>query len=74
MHLAPDHESALAQLLASNSDVRGADPGQYERSFQTSLPHSAQRNATIKDGVLQVAPPAEPRGRRSPLTSLCLSG
>jgi two-component system, chemotaxis family, CheB/CheR fusion protein len=74
MHLAPDHESALAQLLARHTKMsveQVRDNTEVVPNRVYIIPPNA--TLTIKDGVLQVAPPAEPRGRRMPIDSLFLS-
>jgi CheB methylesterase len=74
MHLAPDHESALAQLLARHTRMSVEQVRDNTKVVQNRvyiMPPNA--TLTIKEGVLQVAPPAEPRGRRMPIDSLFLS-
>ena len=74
MHLAPDHESALAQLLARHTRMsveQVRDNTEVVPNRVYIIPPNA--TLTIKDCVLQVTPPAEPRGRRMPIDSLFLS-
>ncbi len=74
MHLAPDHESALAQLLARHTGMsveQVRDNTKVVPNRVYIIPPNA--TLTIKDCVLQVTPPAEPRGRRMPIDSLFLS-
>src|SRR5258707_11353194 len=74
MHLAPDHESALAQLLARHTGMsveQVRDNTKVVPNRVYIIPPNA--TLTIKDCMLQVAPPAEPRGRRMPIDSLFLS-
>src|SRR6267154_1671469 len=74
MHLAPDHESALAQLLARHTRMsveQVRDNTKVVPNRVYIIPPNA--TLTIKDCVLQVAPPAEPRGRRMPIDSLFVS-
>lgn len=70
-HLAPDHESALAQLLAKYTSMPVEQVRDKTRVLQDRvciIPPNA--TLTIQDGVLHVAAPAEPRGRRTPIDSL----
>jgi two-component system CheB/CheR fusion protein len=74
MHLAPDHESALAQLLARHTQMsveQVLDNTQVLPNRVYIIPPNA--TLTIKDCVLHVTSPAEPRGRRMPIDSLFLS-
>src|SRR5258707_11786270 len=74
MHLAPDHESALAQLLARHTQMsveQVRDNTKVVPNRVYIIPPNA--TLTIKDCVLQVRSPAEPRGRRMPIDSLFLS-
>src|SRR4029077_7770734 len=74
MHLAPDHESALAQLLARHTRMSVEQVRDNTRVVPNRvyiIPPNA--TLTIKDSVLQVTSPAEPRGRRMPIDSLFLS-
>src|SRR5258708_12642185 len=74
MHLAPDHESALAQLLARHTRMSVEQVRDNTRVVPNRvyiIPPNA--TLTIKDCVLQVAPPSEPRGHRMPIDSLFLS-
>jgi len=74
MHLAPDHESALAQLLARHTRMsveQVRDNTKVVPNRVYIIPPNA--TLTIKDSVLQVTSPAEPRGRRMPIDSLFLS-
>jgi len=74
MHLAPDHESALAQLLARHTQMsveQVRDNTKVVPNRVYIIPPNA--TLTIKDCVLQVAAPAEPRGRRMPIDSLFVS-
>jgi two-component system CheB/CheR fusion protein len=72
MHLAPDHESALAQLLARHTRMsveQVRDNTKVAPNRVYIIPPNA--TLTIKDSVLQVTSPAEPRDRRMPIDSLC---
>jgi len=74
MHLAPDHESALAQLLARHTQMsveQVLDNTQVLPNRVYIIPPNA--TLTIKDCALHVTSPAEPRGRRMPIDSLFLS-
>jgi two-component system CheB/CheR fusion protein len=74
MHLAPDHESALAQLLARHTRMSVEQVRDHTKVVPNRvyiIPPNA--TLTIKDCILQVTPPAEPRGRRMPIDSLFLS-
>src|SRR3981189_3192172 len=74
MHLARDHDSALAQLLARHTRMfveQVRDNTEVVPNRVYIIPPNA--TLTIKDCVLQVTPPAEPRGRRMPIDSLFLS-
>lgn len=74
MHLAPDHESALAQLLARHTRMSVEQVRDNTKVIPNRvyiIPPNA--TLTIKNCVLQVTPPAEPRGRRMPIDSLFLS-
>jgi len=66
MHLAPDHESALAQLLARHTGMsveQVRDNTKVVPNRVYIIPPNA--TLTIKDCVLQVTPPAEPRFARA---------
>ena len=71
MHLAPDHASALAQLLARHTRMtveQAEDNTKVLPDRVYVIPPNA--TLTIKDSVLRVTPPSEPRGRRTPIDSL----
>src|SRR5690606_1933156 len=70
-HLAPDHESALAQLLGRHTEM----PVEQARDGMQVLPNriyviSPNTTLTIKDGTLRVSAPTEARGRRMPIDNL----
>ena len=69
-HLAPDHESALPQLLAKYTRM----PVEQVRDNTKVAPDRVyiippNTTLTIKDGMLELAAPAEPRGQRTPIDS-----
>ena len=69
-HLAPDHESALPQLLAKYTRM----PVEQVRNNTKVAPDRVyiippNTTLTIKDGMLELAAPAEPRGQRTPIDS-----
>src|SRR5277367_183635 len=67
MHLAPDHESALAQLLARHTKMpveQVRDRTQVVPNRLYIIPPNA--TLTIEESVLRVTPPTEPRGYRTP--------
>src|SRR5690349_2452987 len=67
-HLAPDHPSALAELLARRTEMP-VEQAQNHTEVAPNRVYIIPPNATltIKDGILQVSAPAEPRGRRTPI-------
>ena len=70
-HLAPDHKSALTQLLTRYTsmpveEVRNHTPVQPNRVYV--IPPNA--TLTIKNRTLHAAPPVEPRGYRTPIDDL----
>lgn len=69
-HLAPDHESALAQLLGKYTAMP-VEQVQDQTRVAPGRVYIIPPNATltIHDGMLEVAPPTEPRGRRTPIDS-----
>ncbi|HEX5422841.1 MAG TPA: chemotaxis protein CheB, partial [Candidatus Acidoferrales bacterium] len=70
-HLAPDHASALPELLASCTDmavVQARDRAKAEPNHVYIIPPGA--TLTVKNNRLRVAEPAEPRGHRTPIDSL----
>jgi len=70
-HLAPDHASALADLLGRHTRMAVAEVRNNTRVVPNRvyiIPPNA--TLTIKDCTLQVAEPVEPRGRRTPIDSL----
>src|ERR1700730_1656119 len=71
MHLAPDHESALTQLLARHTRM-AVEQVQDNTEVVPNRVYIIPPNATltIKDRVLRVTAPAEPRGYRTPIDSL----
>ena len=69
-HLAPDHESALPQLLRKHT----AMPVEQIRNSTRVAPNSVyvippNATLTINDGTLEIEPPVEPRGQRTPIDS-----
>jgi two-component system CheB/CheR fusion protein len=69
-HLAPDHDSALAQLLGKYTAMpveQATDHTRVAPDRVYIIPPNA--TLTIRDGTLEVAPPAEPRGQRTPIDS-----
>ena len=69
-HLAPDHESALPQLLRKHT----AMPVEQIRKSTRVAPNSVyvippNATLTINDGTLELEPPVEPRGQRTPIDS-----
>jgi two-component system CheB/CheR fusion protein len=74
MHLAPDHESALTQLLARHTRMsveQALDKTKVQPNRVYIIPPNA--TLTIRDCTLVVKAPAEPRGRRMPIDSLFVS-
>ena len=69
-HLAPDHESALAQLLGKYTAMP-VEQVQDHTKVAPDRVYIIPPNATltIHDGTLEVAPPVEPRGQRTPIDS-----
>ncbi len=70
-HLAPDHTSALPELLARCTRMVVEQVRENTKAVPNEvyiIPPNA--TLTIKDGVLHVEPPAEPRGLRKPIDSL----
>ncbi|MEO8341446.1 MAG: chemotaxis protein CheB, partial [Nitrospirota bacterium] len=70
-HLAPDHDSALTELVARYTKM----PVEQARDRTKVLPNQVyiippNATLTIKDCVLQVTAPAEARGHRTPIDSL----
>ena len=70
-HLAPDHPTALPELLARHTEM----PVEQARDNTTVVPNRVyiippNATLTIKDSVLHVRPPVEARGRRTPIDSL----
>jgi len=70
-HLAPDHSSALPELLARHTRMTVAQA----RDNTTIVPNRVyiippNATLTIKDRTLRVVKPAEPRGHRTPIDSL----
>jgi two-component system CheB/CheR fusion protein len=69
-HLAPDHESALAQLLGKYTRMPVEQVQDHTRvgpDHVYIIPPNA--TLTINDGVLELAAPAQPRGQRTPIDS-----
>jgi two-component system CheB/CheR fusion protein len=67
-HLAPDHESALPQLLRKHTampveQIRNNTRVEPDRVYV--IPPNA--TLTIHDGTLEIAAPVEPRGQRTPI-------
>src|SRR5258708_6165475 len=74
MHLAPDHESALSQLLARHTKMsveQVRDNTKVVPNRVYIIPPNA--TLTIQECVLRVTPPSEPRGYRTPIDSLFVS-
>src|SRR5579883_1545618 len=70
-HLAPDHPSALPELLARYTKM----PVEQAQDRQNVVPNRVYiippgATLTIKNNVLQVTAPAEARGHRTPIDSL----
>src|SRR4029077_8022861 len=74
MHLAPDHESALAQLLARHTRMSVEQVCNNTKIVPNRI-YIIPPNATltIENCVLRVRPPTEPRGYRTPIDSLFVS-
>ncbi len=73
-HLAPDHESALPQLLSKYTSMpvqQVQDGTQVVPDHVYIIPPNA--TLTIEAGMLRLTLPAEPRGRRTPIDSLFTS-
>jgi two-component system, chemotaxis family, CheB/CheR fusion protein len=73
-HLAPDHSSALAELLGRCTPMaveEARDLTQVVPSRVYIIPPNA--TLTVEDGNLHVASPAEPRGHRMAIDSLFTS-
>lgn len=71
MHLAPDRASALADILGRRTHMtveQAEDNAQVLPNHVYIIPPNA--TLTIKGGVLNVEPPDEPRGHRTPIDSL----
>ena len=69
-HLAPDHESALPHLLQKYTTM----PVEQVRNSTKVAPDSVyiippNATLTINEGTLEIAPPVEPRGQRTPIDS-----
>ncbi|MGH9627704.1 MAG: chemotaxis protein CheB, partial [Bryobacteraceae bacterium] len=69
-HLAPDHETALPQLLARQTEM----PVEQARDNMKVAPNRVyvippNATLTIKDGVLRVTTPVAARGSRTPIDS-----
>ena len=67
-HLAPDHDSLMAELLARVTTMRVQaveDGTAVEANHVYVIPPNA--SLTIAGGVLQLAAPTEPRGQRKPI-------
>ena len=71
MHLAPDRASALAEILGRHTQMpveQAQDQTKVLPNHVYIIPPNA--TLTIKDSVLSVEPPEEPRGHRTPIDSL----
>ena len=71
MHLAPDRASALAEILGRHTRMTVEQAQDHTKVLPNHvyiIPPNA--TLTIKDGVLSVEPPDEPRGHRTPIDSL----
>src|SRR5438105_8936483 len=69
-HLAPDHKSVLAQLLARYTEM----PVEQVQNDTEVLPDRVyvippNNTLTISNGVLALEAPAEPRAQRTPIDS-----
>jgi two-component system CheB/CheR fusion protein len=69
-HLAPDHKSVLAQLLARYTEM----PVKQVQNDNEVLPDRVyvippNNTLTINGGVLGLEPPSEPRAQRTPIDS-----
>jgi len=74
MHLAPDHESVLTQLLARHTRMSVEQVRDHTKVVPNRvyiIPPNA--TLTIENCVLRVTPPTEPRGYRTPIDSLFVS-
>ena len=69
-HLAPDHASALPQLLARYTHMH-VEQVQDKTNVAPDRVYIIAPNTTltIKGGTLELAAPAEPRGQRTPIDS-----
>lgn len=70
-HLAPDHTSALPELLARRTEMpveQASDNAKVEPDHVYVIPPNA--TLTIEDGKLRVKPPEAPRGQRMPIDML----
>ena len=70
-HLAPDHKSALSELLARHTEMRveqARDRARVEPNHVYIIPPNAA--LTIEDGRLRVNTPEAPRGQRMPIDML----
>src|SRR5438477_9106064 len=69
-HLAPDHTSALPQLLARYTQMH-VEQVQDKTNVAPDRVYIIPPNTTltIKSGTLELASPAEPRGQRTPIDS-----
>lgn len=70
-HLAPDHESALPELLGRCTEM----PVEQARNNLEVVPNRVyvippNATLTVKNGVLHVTAPVQDRGRRMPIDSL----
>jgi two-component system, chemotaxis family, CheB/CheR fusion protein len=70
-HLAPDHPSALPELLARHTEM----PVEQARDDTKIIPNRVyvippNATLTIKDSVLHVSTPIESRGHRTPIDNL----
>ncbi len=74
MHLAPDHESALAQLLGRDTQM-SVEQVHDQTTVVPNRVYVIPPNATltIEHRVLRVMPPTEPRGYRTPIDNLFVS-
>ena len=71
MHLAPNHSSALAEILGRHTHMtveQAEDNTTVLPNHVYIIPPNA--TLTIKDSILSVVPPDEPRGHRTPIDSL----
>jgi two-component system CheB/CheR fusion protein len=70
-HLAPDHRSSLAEILARHTKMpveQARDHAKIEPNHVYVIPPNT--TLTIEEGKLRVKPPEAPRGQRMPIDAL----